>query len=130
MKGCLVIVGFLMCGLALMVGTVVVVEKVGASKNEPLTSMTSEFEITSYESKTHGSAGRTVQGAEIEYRYRADGQWYAYTSPVWKSLNALQDKVVCFDPDDPGEHVIRGYAKATCGEGNRGTVRRAEPVAP
>ena len=130
MKGCLAVLGFVVVGAALLVGVVIVVTRGGAEKNEPLTAQTSAVEFTSYEPETRGRAESRVPGANVEYRYEADGRSYASGDPIWLPAGRLLDKVVCFDPDDPAEHVLRGNPRATCGEGDLGDVRRAEAVAP
>jgi hypothetical protein len=134
-KGCLVIVGFAVLGFALLLGVTITVERVGAARNEPLTGTTTQVEFTEYEQETHssssGRSGRsTVKGANVRFRYKADDRWFESTESVWHSQADLSDDAVCFDPDDPAQHVLRGNAEATCGEGNFGTVRRAREVAP
>jgi hypothetical protein len=122
MKGCLVIVGFLLVSAVLAVGAVIVVERVGAARNEPLTAASTQVEFVDYEPETHRGGGGNS--------YEADGRWFETTDPVWRPLTDLSDRVVCFDPDDPAEHVLRGDPEAECGERNFGKVRRAEAVAP
>jgi hypothetical protein len=134
MKGCLVIVGFLLVSAVLAVGAVIVVERVGAARNEPLTAASTQVEFVDYEPETHrgggGNSQSIIDGANVTYRYEADGRWFETTDPVWRPLTDLSDRVVCFDPDDPAEHVLRGDPEAECGERNFGKVRRAEAVAP
>lgn len=127
MKGCLAIVVFVLLGFALLVGVFVVVEGRGTSRSEPLTGQAAAFELTDYQPKKHGRQDR-YQGADIEYRYVADGRSFA--SSTWLSLIELRDRVVCFDPDDPAVHAIRSNPEATCGETNHGAVRRAKEVVP
>jgi hypothetical protein len=133
-KGCLVIIGFLVVSAVLAVGAVIVVERVGDARNAPLTATSTEVEYTEYDPETHRGGGGTSQsiidGANVTYRYRADGRWFETTDPMWRPSSELSDQVVCFDPDDPAEHVLRGDAEATCGERNFGKVRRAKAVAP
>jgi hypothetical protein len=129
-KGCLAIIAFCVVGAAVLVGVAITVERHGASKNEPLTELTTEVEYTAYEPETHRSGSRTggttVPGANIEYRYRADDRWFVSPSPIWLPRSRLELRTVCFDPDDPALHVIRGSAYYDCGEGNIGAVRRAK----
>lgn len=133
MKGCLVVLGFVVVSTVVVLGITITVLRVNASKNAPLTQETTQLEYTFFESETHssssGRSGRsTVQGANIEYRYRADGRWFASPSRMWLA-NSRRSDTVCFDPDDPALHAFRGD-NTTCGENNGGTVRRAEEVSP
>lgn len=131
MKGCLVIVGFVVLSAAVVVGVTITVLRVNASKNEPLTQETTQFEYTAYEPETHSSSsgnGRnSVDGANIEYRYRADGRWFASPGSIWLPQSQLS-KAVCFDPDDPAMHALRKQG-LTCGKNNTGAVRRARAEA-
>ncbi|MRJ76844.1 hypothetical protein GEV29_09875 [Aeromicrobium sp. SMF47] len=129
------VLAFAVIGVGVMIGIAIAVERTGSSKNEPLTQSTSQVEFTEYEPETRtsssGGAGRsTVEGANVEYRYRAGGRWFESSGPIWRPLSGLSDKTVCFDPDDPARHVLRGNAEATCGEGNLGKVRRSKEVSP
>jgi hypothetical protein len=132
-KGCLVIIGFLVVSVAVAVGITITVLRVNASKNAPLTQQTTELEYTTYEPETHsgrsGTSGHTsIPGANVEYRYRAEGRWFASPERMWLPSSRLSG-VVCFDPDDPAVHAMRGDNTA-CGKHNGGTVRRARAVAP
>lgn len=133
MKGCLLVLGLFVVGVVLTVGVAITVERIGSSKNEPLTGATTQVEYTVYEPETHSGNGRTsstIEGANVEYQYKAEGRWFKSSGPIWRPLSRLSDKVVCFDPDDPALHTIRGNPEATCGEGNLGGVRRAKEMTP
>ncbi|MCD9198529.1 hypothetical protein [Aeromicrobium wangtongii] len=126
MKGCVAVLAFMVFGAAVLVGVAIAVERRGTAKSEPLTGTTSEVELTDYEPKSHGRKKRH-QGADIEYLYVAGGR--TFQSSTWLSRTTLSDRVVCFDPDDPAVHAIRGNPQATCGEANHGETRRAVEVA-
>ena len=132
MKGCLVIVGFVVVSAAVVLSVTITLLRVNASKNAPLTQQTTELEYTTYEPETHSSSsgnGRTtIRGANVEYRYRADGRWYASRDRAWLPNTDLSG-VVCFDPDDPAVHAMRGD-DTTCGKDNGGSVERARLVSP
>ncbi|AWB92844.1 hypothetical protein [Aeromicrobium chenweiae] len=128
------IVGFLLVAGAVAIGVVIAVERTGASKNAPLTATTTQVEYTSYDPETRSSSsgvGRsTIEGANVRYRYRAEGRWFETQDPIWKPSARLADRAVCFDPDDPAAHTLRGNTDTPCGEGNHGAVRRAKAVTP
>jgi hypothetical protein len=132
-KGCLAVLGFVVVSAAVLVGITITVVRMNASRNAPLTQETTQLEYTVVEPESHtrssGTGTTTIEGANVEYRYRADGRWFASPGRVWLADSRRSD-AVCFDPDDPAVHAIRGD-DTTCGEDNGGAVRRAkEEVAP
>lgn len=128
MKGCLLIVGFMVAGAALAIGLVVVLERDNAAEHQALTRQSTDFETTKRTPEFRGSSQERVAGRVLEYRYETGGRWYE--SSMWLPAVELGDLDVCVDPDDPAVHTIRTRRDVACGEGNvsSGAVHRAEPA--
>lgn len=144
MKGCLVIVGFLLVfvvvSASILWGVAVHVERAVEAKRVPLTRAASSIEIVDREPETRGggsggrrrTGGSRIEGSVITYVYEVGGRrfrssdWFSYA----ERDPGVRVPVVCVDPDDPAVHTVRFDKGAVCGSADRGSdgVRRADSV--
>lgn len=125
MKGCLLVVGFVVIGAALALGVVVLVERNGAETKETLTEEATDVELTSVVRKTLGPRNNRRELSSITYRYTAGER--TFESSALLEIGDVGD-VVCFDPEDPAVHGLQDDPDVPCGDAIAGGVREADEV--
>ena len=119
MKGLLVIGAF----LAVAVVGFVTFLRFGASSDSDVAALTerSSGQVTASEFKKDYRASPS-RGYRVQYRYRAQGQWYTGESWVPESqwTPSRRSVLVCVDPEEPASHTVPTRENAHCGDDSLG----------
>ncbi len=133
MKGCLLVLAFVVVAAAAAIGLVVVLGDDGPRPTESMTQrVDSEVTDSELDFDTRGTQHR---GYAVDLRYEVDGTWYAATSwvPEDRWTPAGGPVTICTDPDDPAAHVVPTRVGARCGDatvGRHGAERARVVRAP
>lgn len=133
MKGCLLVLAFVVVSAVGAIGLVVVLGDDGPRPTESMTQRV-EAEVTR-SAPDFDTRGTQHRGYAVDLRYEVDGTWYAATSwvPEDQWTPARGPVTICTDPDDPAAHVVPTRAGAACGDatvGRHGAERARVAEAP